>query len=217
MVNTGFGHQRYHLPMSETPPSGPSHGQGASGFPPAPASSGYRPGPAAPPWPTAPPIPSRWPTFAALVIALVAVALAIVGWFRPSPPPAPAHPASPTYTEQQTSDAKARVCSALDVVNKGALLHSGTSAPPQQSNDPAMAEAQAADSRLSIIAGGWYLRDHLSPATPQELTTAIQHLSEVALDLGQNYLAGAQNKDPAQADLIKEGNSAFAHALELCK
>jgi hypothetical protein len=80
-----------------------------------------------------------------------------------------------------------------------------------------MAEAQAADSRLSIIAGGWYLRDHLDPATPQDLTAAMQHVSEVALDLGQGYLAGAQNKDPAQAELIKEGNSAFKHALDLCK
>jgi hypothetical protein len=80
-----------------------------------------------------------------------------------------------------------------------------------------MAEAQAADARLAIIAGGWYLRDHLDPATPPTLADAIKHVSETMLDLGANYLAGARNADPAQSALIKEGNSGFAHALELCK
>jgi hypothetical protein len=127
------------------------------------------------------------------------------------------HPAAPTYSQQQIADAKTRACTALALVNKAAIANSGSGAPPQQSADPAMAEARAADSRLSVISGAWYLRDHLGPATPQDVTAAIQHVSEVALDLGQGYLAGAQNNDPAQADLIKEGNSAFKHALELCK
>jgi hypothetical protein len=109
------------------------------------------------------------------------------------------------------------VCTALDTVNKAASLHSGTGPQAQASSDPTMAEAQAANARLSIIAGGWYLRDHLDPATPPAIAAAIQHLSEIMLDLGENYLAGAQNEDPAQSDLIKQGNSAFAHALELCK
>lgn len=80
-----------------------------------------------------------------------------------------------------------------------------------------MAEAQAANARLAIISGAWYLRDHLDPATPSTLSDAIRHLSGIMLDLGANYLAGARNDDPAQSALIKEGNSAFSHALELCK
>jgi hypothetical protein len=192
------------------------HGQGTSGFPPAP--TGFQSGP--PAWQPAPPKEqSRGLTYVALAVAVIATVLAVVGWFRPTPPPPPpaAHPSTPTYTEQQIADAKTRACTALDLVNKGAVLHSGTGAPPQQSSDPAMAEAQAADSRLSIIAGGWYLRDHVGPATPPDLKSTIEHLSDVALDMGQNYLAGAQNNDSAQANLIKEGNSTFAHALELCK
>jgi hypothetical protein len=206
--------------MSENPPSGPFHGHAVSGFPSATPPTGFNPAPGGPPpWQAAPPRgqSGRGLTYAALATALLAAVLAIVGWFRPSPPPAPAHPTAPTYSEQQIADAKTRACTALDLVNKASVLHSGTGAPAQQSNDPAMAEAQAADSRLSIIAGGWYLRDHIGPATPQQLKSTIQHLSEVALDMGQNYLAGVQNKDSAQADLIKEGNSAFARALELCK
>lgn len=187
------------------------HGHGASPIPSAPTGL-----PSA--WQPAPPRGQpRGLTYIALGVAVIATVLAVIGWFRPAPPPAPAHAVAPTYSEKQIADAKTRACRALEVVNKGAVLHSGTGAPAQQSGDPAMAEAQAADSRLSIIAGGWYLRDHLAPATPPDLKSTIEHLSEVALDMGQNYLAGVQNNDAAQAALIKEGNSTFARALELCK
>jgi hypothetical protein len=102
-------------------------------------------------------------------------------------------------------------------VNKGVTLHAGSGSPSHQSDDPAMSEAQAADSRLAIIAGGWYLRDHLDPATPEVIADSIRHLSQILLDLGENYLAGLRNADPTQATLIKDGNSGFDHALELCK
>jgi hypothetical protein len=95
------------------------------------------------------------------------------------------------------------------------MLHAGTNV--GQSSDPALAEAQGADARLAIISGGWYLRDHLNAATPAELASAIKDLTQVMLDLGANYLADARNDDPAQSALIKEGNSGFHHALELCK
>jgi hypothetical protein len=151
----------------------------------------------------------------ALALSLVATVLAIIGWFRPSSPQQSARPVAPTYSPQQISDAKARACNAVDTVHKGAMLHSGTGT--QQSNDPAMAEAQAADGRLALIAGGWYLRDHLDPAAPPALIGEIRHLSQVMLDLGANYLAGSKNADPDQAALIDEGNSAFARAQDLCK
>lgn len=212
MVNTRVVDRRYDWRMSEQPPSGPSYGQSASGFPAAsPATGPYPP----PQWPTPTSGPSRWPTFAALAIALLATALAIVGWFRPAPTPTQTHSATPSWSAQQVSDAKARACNAADTVHKGAMLHSGTGT--QQSSDPAMAEAQAADGRLAVIAGGWYLRDHLSPATPPVLTDAMQHLSQVMLELGANYLAGAKNADPSQAALIEEGNTAFERVQDLCK
>jgi hypothetical protein len=152
-----------------------------------------------------------------MAIALIASGLAIAGWFRPPQLPAASPPTSPAFTEQQISDAKARACKALDVVNKGVTQHAGTNAPEHSSSDPAMAEAQAADSRLAIIAGGWYLRDHLDPATPPAVATSIRHLAEILLDLGANYLAGAKNADPDQSVLVTDGNTAFDQALELCK
>jgi hypothetical protein len=205
--------------MSENPPSGPLHGHGATGFPSAPTPTGFHPAPSGPPaWQPAPVRgQSRGLTYVALAIAVIATGLAAAGWFRPSAPPAPAHPAAPTYSEQQISDAKTRACAALDVVQKGVGMHAGTGPAAELSGDPALAEAQSANARLAIIAGGWYLRDHLDAATPQPLADAIRHVSGILLDLGQNYLAGLRNEDPKTSELVKDGNSGFDHALELCK
>jgi hypothetical protein len=203
--------------MSEKPPSGPPPAQNASGFPAAPAPTGFPAGPAgSPSWPSAPPVAprghSRWPTFVALAIALIATGLAVVGWFRPAPP-TPPRAAAPTYTEQQISDAKARACTAFELVDKGVTLQTNG----EVSSDPAMAKAQGANARLATISSGWYLRARLDQAAPPKLATAIQHLSDVLLDLGANYLAGATDDDPAQAALRSEANSAFGRVQELCK
>jgi hypothetical protein len=216
MVNTGTGDRRYHRSMSEYPPSGPSAAHGSSGYPAPP--TGF-PGTAAgsPVWPSPSPAPSRWPTFLALALAVVASGLAIVGWFRPSPTPAAQPSKTPTYTEQQISDAKARSCAAVDTTHKGVVLQSGANKQDAVSSDPALAEGQAANARLSIISGSWYLRDHLDPATPQPLADTIRHLSGVMLDIGANYLAGARDADQAQSALLSDGDSSFARALELCK
>ncbi len=70
-----------------------------------------------PPPPTASGRPARWPSLITLAIALIGVAVGFVGWFRPvphhdQPPP------KPTYTEQQTADAKAKVCAAFGQVDR---------------------------------------------------------------------------------------------------
>jgi hypothetical protein len=197
--------------MSEYPPSGPSAAHGPSGYPAAP--TGF-PGTAAgsPVWPSPSRAPSRWPTFLALALALVASGLAIVGWFRPSPPPVPSS-TTPTYTEQQISDAKARSCAAFDTVLKGVTLQTHGEA----SDDPAMRKAQAVNGQLSLVAGGWYLRDHVDPATPAQLAADIRKTADVLSDLGANALAGAQNGDQRQASLLTEAKSSFAQVQELCK
>lgn len=213
-VNTDIGDQRYHRPMSENPPSGPSNAHGPSGFPAAPGPTGFPTAPAgSPPWPPAPPRPSRWPTFAALTMALIATGLAVVGWFRPPQPAPPPRAVAPTYTEQQISDAKTRACSAFEVVQKGVTLQTNE----EPSADPAMRKAQAADGQLSVVAGGWYLRDHVEPATPPPVATAVQHLANLLLDLGANYIAGEHDSDPPQATRRADAVSAFEHVGKLCK
>jgi hypothetical protein len=212
MVNNRFGHQRYHRSMSEHPPSGPSAAHGPSGYPAAP--TGFPGAPVgSPTWPSPSGGPSRWPTFLALALAVVASGLAIVGWFRPSPAAPPPRSTGPTYTEQQISESKTRSCAAFDTVLKGVTLQTHGEA----SNDPAMRKAQAVNGQLSLVAGGWYLHDHVDPATPAQLAADIRKTADVLSDLGANALAGAQNLDQPQASLLAEAKSSFAQVQELCK
>ena len=210
-MNTALGDQRYHRSMSEYPPSGPSAAHGASGYPP--ASTGFPGAAAGPPvWPS-PSRSSQWPTFLALALALVASGLAIVGWFRPSPSAPPPRSTGPTFTEQQISDARSHACTAFELVNKGVRLETNG----QLGSDPAMELAQGTNARLTTISSGWYLKARLEPAAPADLAAAVQHLSDVLLDLGANYLAGAKDDQPSQAALKSEGNTAFDRVTELCK
>ena len=124
---------------------------------------------------------------------------------------------TPAYTEQQISDARNRVCAAVDTTHKGVALQSGANKQDSVSSDPALAEGQAANARLAIVSGSWYLRDHLDPATPQPLADTVRHLSAVMLDIGANYLAGERDADQAQFALLSDGDSTFARALGLCK
>jgi hypothetical protein len=136
--------------MSESPPNGPPLPSRAAGFP---TSPGQFPDAAVipPSWPSTPPRgQSRTLTFVALGIALVATGLAIVGWFRPSPPPPASSAATPTYTEQQVSEAKRGTCEAFSVVNKGITLQTNGA----DSDNLALVQAEAANARLSTISGG---------------------------------------------------------------
>lgn len=202
--------------MSITPPSGPSHEQSA-GFPSAPVPTGFQPPP--PSWQPAPPRgQSRWLIYTSLTIALIATALAIAAWFRASPPPPAPHASSPAYTEQQIADAKIRACNAFELVDKGVVLQTGGGNPdPEASNDPGLAEARAAEARLSLVAGSAYLRDHLDPATPPTLVTATRNYATILTNLAQNYLAGIKNADPAQESLLKDSDAAFSTLHQLCQ
>lgn len=201
--------------MSEPPPSGPFFDRSASGFSPVPPAAGAYPGSTGPSQrSSASSQHSRWPSFAALAIALIATALAIVGWFRPiQPPPAPTPSAGPTYTEQQITDAKAHACSVFETVKRGTTLQ--TNLP--QTDDPAMANAQATHAQLSLVAGGWYLKEELDPATPAPLSAAINELAKALSDVGTNAIAGAKNADPAQATRMDKANAAFGRVADVCK
>jgi hypothetical protein len=77
--------------------------------------------------------------------------------------------------------------------------------------------AQGTNARLTTISSGWYLKARLEPAAPADLTGAIEHLSDVLLDLGAHYLAGAKDDQPPQAALKSDGNAAFERVRDLCK
>ncbi len=212
MVNNRFGHQRYHRSMSEHPPQWAFCRARSEWVPSRADRIPWRSGRIAP-WPSPSGAPSRWPTFLALALALVASGLAIVGWFRPSPAAPPPRSTGPTFTDQQISDARSHACTAFELVNKGVRLETNG----QLGSDPAMELAQGTNARLTTISSGWYLKARLEPAAPTDLAAAIRHLSDVLLDLGANYLAAAKDDQPSQAALKSEGNAAFDRVTELCK
>lgn len=195
--------------MSDIPPTGPSSAPGPTGFPPAPA-SGAAPAPTPPASPMALRRPPRWPVLIALVMAVIGVAVGLVGWFRPQPHnAAPAAPPAPSFTEQQVADAKARACAAFETVRTGAALQTHP-----DGGDPLAATANA---RLSLAVGNAYLLARLDPATPPPLAAAIRTLADDLLELAANALAGAMNDDPAQAKRLHNADAADARVAELCK
>jgi len=179
------------------------HGHGTSGFPSAP--TGFQSGP--PAWQPAPPKgQSRGLTYVALAIAVIATVLAVVGWFRPTPPPPPAHPSAPTYTEQQVADAKAAICDAFSTVKDE--VASNTNRPIPASSDEIGTIAIGTNGRLALYAGGDYLLDQLAaqPAAPEELTQSIRSLAHSYKKIAISALDNQSNSalDPLRHDIDAE-------------
>ncbi|MDT5342799.1 MAG: hypothetical protein QOE52_1983 [Mycobacterium sp.] len=141
---------------------------------------------------------SRWTTLAALAIAVIAAAVAIAAWFRPA-----LESSSPTFTDQQTAQAKKNVCSAYTAVHQGVVRN--THLTDSNPNDPAGQLAIAANARLALLGGGAYLRDTVAaqPATPADLAQAVNSVANTIEQLGVGYLEGANNivLDPLRHDL----------------
>jgi hypothetical protein len=149
--------------------------------------------------------------FAFLMITLlVTLGIAIAGWFRPLPAKPP--PAL-TYTDQQVTDAKAKVCAAYDKVHSAVKASSAS----DEGTDQTSQLAFALNERQALLAGSGYLRAVLSaePATPNELAKTIRKLTDVFQDLVVDYLNGwneSQMASPLQA-----GNEATLTIERLCK
>lgn len=155
---------------------------------------------------------ARWPSVVAVLIGLAGIAVGVVGWFRPVVEHNPT-PAAPSYTEQQVSAAKAKACTAFELVDKGTTLQTSSA----QGDDPAIVDAHAANARLSLVAGAWYLRDQLDPATPAALATEIRNSTDLMMEMAVNALAGAKSTDPSYTALLDDANAAFDRIEELCK
>jgi hypothetical protein len=138
---------------------------------------------------------SRWPTYAALALAVVATALAALAYFHPAH-----HQAS---VPQQDGDAKANLCSAYKGAHRSVVVNTH-----MQSRDPNNAVAElsvATNARLALVGGGAYLKDRLAAntAAPADLADAVNSFANTIEQLGMNYLigAGAQAQDPLRKDL----------------
>jgi hypothetical protein len=141
---------------------------------------------------------SRWLTYAALAIAVVATVLAALAYFLPAH-----HQAS---VPQQGGDAKANVCSAYKGAHRSVVVNTH-----MQSRDPNNAVAElsvATNARLALVGGGAYLKDRLAAntAAPADLADAVNSFANTIEQLGMNYLIGVATEvqDPLRKDLDSE-------------
>lgn len=132
---------------------------------------------------------SRLTSLAALVIAVIAATLAIVGWFFPHK--SASSSSAPTYSDQQIKDAKTHICTAFMLVDRAVVKNTHLKNPPE--GGPVGQFSVATSARLALYGGGAYLRDQLNinPAAPADLAKSANALSTTLQELGIGYLASS--------------------------
>jgi hypothetical protein len=145
------------------------------------------------------------------VIGLLALVLTIVQWLAPS-----SHGNSASsYTDQQVKDAKISICAAYATVQRAVLKNTHLESPPD--GGPLGPLTVATSARLALYGGGSYLRDRLDakPATPTDLSKAVDSLATALEHLAVNYLADAPAI--AQDQLRHDLDEQLASVAGLCK
>lgn len=147
--------------------------------------------------------------FIAIAVALIALAVAIGSWFRPTPEPTPV--AAPTYTDGEIADAKKQVCDAFNLAFN-AILVAGNK------QDPANVMAYAANGRLAFFGGAQYIGDVLDslPATPPDVAEPARQYSYAYKQLALVLLA---DKGPEQMNksVVDAGDAANEKLKQLCQ
>ena len=178
--------------MSDLPPSDP----GAHWGPPPPTAFGR---------------PSHWPTLIAIAIALIGLAVGFVGWFRPTP-----HnnqpPPKPTYSAQQTADAKAKVCAAVGKLDRAVSVAKGLPKGP----DPLVASINV---RQIFDVFSRHLLATLAeePATPADLATAVRKQADTLAEVVIGYEDGFGTFDPELKPVVDANSAATDTTQRLCK
>ncbi|WP_264067649.1 hypothetical protein [Mycolicibacterium komossense] len=159
---------------------------------------------------------SRLALIVVAVIAVVAVGLAAWALVRPAKTSSSADSATPTYTDAQRADSKAKICTAFNTVRTGVSQNTNL-VPPGGPDDVTGALAVAANARLSLYDGGQYLLARLDPSTAPELADAVRAFGNTLMDIGAASTAGAQNSDPQQAGRLRDADAANTTITNLCK
>jgi hypothetical protein len=149
----------------------------------------------------------NWLTFAALALALVAVAFSVFGWFLPTSN-------SDKFSAEQAADAKKQICQVSTSVRRAVVVTTNGAGPAHR--DPSGAVAVEVNSRLALLGGGTYLQTQLAkqPATPADLAKAVDSLANTLQELGIGYLAQAPNT--ANKQLRGELNNGLERVNKLC-
>ena len=139
--------------MSETPSHEPSSASEGLTEPVADPLPEPEPRHAAPPAPApAPSKFSRWASLAALIIAVLAVAAAALGWFYPHKSASSAT----TYSDQQQKDAKKHICETFRIVDRAVVRNSHLKNP--ENGGPIGALSVATAQRFAFYGGGFRSR-----------------------------------------------------------
>ena len=151
------------------------------------------------------------PTIIAIVIAVIAVAVAIGAWFRPTPKPEA--PAAKTYSDQEVADAKKAVCDAYGKADRAIKTTGGKSG----GDNPTAVVAVAVNVRLALSGSSSFLLQTLesNPATPRDLQDQVR----AAANAFQNVAIGQLGEAPqAEFDpFYKQADSADAAIKQACK
>ncbi len=154
---------------------------------------------------------SKWASLAALLIAVIAAGVAIGGWFYPHKSASSA----PTYSDQQTKDAKKHICETFMVVDRAVVRNSRLKNP--ENGGPIGALSVATAARLAFYGGGAFLKDRVSqePATPADLAKSVNAMASNLEELAIGYLAGAA--DFTQDELRQALDDKIKSTVEICK
>jgi hypothetical protein len=194
---------------------------GSPQLPPAPGPYTFsRPDAGPAPWVGAPPAnlrkPAGWPVLAAMTVALLALGVGIAGWFRPAPRiEHPSTPFTPSYTEQQTAEAKRDICNSFRLVRQAISLNSNRTSPNE--GDFGSTWAIAANSRLALEAGASYLLDRLSdePATSSDLAAGVRSLALKFRHAAVVFLA--EEPEPTEQEVKRDVEGEITTVDNLCK
>ena len=155
--------------------------------------------------------PPRWPAFAALAVALIALAVSVVGGFR-SEPHNNQPPPKATYTQQQIADAKAKVCAAFEKLDRAVGV---LKALPPDSD----ALVVAVNTRQVFDVGSRNLFTTLAeePATPADLATAVREQASALEEAVIAYQDGHGISDPEMRPILDASSAAADKTQQLCK
>jgi len=148
---------------------------------------------------------------AALVLAILAITGAALGYFFPNKSAV----AAGKYTDQQHNDAKKHICETFKIVDRAVVRNSHLKNP--ENGGPIGALSVATAQRFAFYDGGAFLRDRVAaePATPQDLADNANALGTQLEELAIGYLAGAQ--DFAQDELRQNLDDRIKKIVEICK
>jgi hypothetical protein len=144
---------------------------------------------------------------AALLIGVIALVVAIFGWFHSS--------TGSGASGHNKDDAKASLCQVTTTVRE-AVGRSTNINPP---DNPVAAFAVAANARLALYAGGGYLNERVAAesAAPKDLKDAVTAYGDTLQELSINYLAGASPTDSVQQPMRDKLNTEIEELNNLCR